>query len=219
MIVTIDGPAGSGKSTVARELAKKLGVPYIETGAMYRAVAWWCSKNGIDITDKEAVVNLLEQMEIDFITSGNDFLVQFEGKRINDELYAPSIGEFASAIARIPEVREFLTKKQRELAQKSDSCIFEGRDMGTVVFPDADHKFFLSTSLEERARRRVRQLKEKGLEVSYEETLRAIRKRDSQDENRAVAPLKAAPDAKIIDTTNITVDDVVDIIVSAINLS
>ena len=215
MIITIDGPAGSGKSTIAAELSKRLGIPYIETGAMYRAVAWWCMKKGVDINNRDEVISAMSNMDIDFATSGKAFEVLHNGESIKNALHDPELGEIASKIAQIPEVRDYLTKLQRRLARKG-SCIFEGRDMGTDVFPDADYKFFLITSLEERARRRVSQLKEKGIRVGFEETLEAIRNRDYQDENRDIAPLRPAPDAKIIDTTNIPVDQVVKSIISAI---
>ena len=217
MIITIDGPAGSGKSTVAKELSRKLGIPYIETGSMYRAVAWWCKKNDIDPDDKNQVVDNLKKMKINFVTENNQFNVLHGDRIINEELFAPEIGEIASKVAKIPEVRDFLAARQRELSGKG-SCILEGRDMGTVVFPDADYKFFLVTSVEERARRRVRQLEEKGIKADFENVLEAIRKRDIQDETREVAPLKPAPDATIIDTTHLSVDDVVEAIAGRIKV-
>ncbi len=216
MIITIDGPAGSGKSTVARKLSERLGIPYIETGAMYRAVAWWCKKNNIDIEKRENIINALSNMNVRFLTAGASFIVMHDGVPLNDELYNPEVGDLASRIAQIPEVRKFLTYRQRTLASYG-SCIFEGRDMGTVVFPEADYKFYLVTSLEERAKRRVRQLEEKGIKVSFEETLESIKKRDYQDENREIAPLKPAPDATIIDTTNISADEVVETILTSMS--
>ncbi len=217
MIITIDGPAGSGKSTVAKELSRKLGIPYIETGSMYRAVAWWCKENDINPDDESRVVDSLKEMNIDFVTENNRFIVLHGGRIINEELFAPEIGDVASKVAKIPGVRDFLVARQRELSGKG-SCILEGRDLGTVVFPDADYKFFLVTSVEERARRRVRQLEEKGIRADFKNVLEAIRRRDIQDETREVAPLKPAPDATVIDTTHLSIDDVVETIVSHIRV-
>ena len=217
MIITIDGPAGSGKSTVAKELSRKLGIPYIETGSMYRAVAWWCKENDINPDDESRVVDSLKEMNIDFVTENNRFIVLHGGRIINEELFAPEIGDVASKVAKIPGVRDFLVARQRELCEKG-SCILEGRDLGTVVFPDADYKFFLVTSVEERARRRVRQLEEKGIRADFKNVLEAIRRRDIQDETREVAPLKPAPDATVIDTTHLSIDDVVETIVSHIRV-
>ncbi|WP_029521728.1 (d)CMP kinase [Persephonella sp. KM09-Lau-8] len=208
MIITIDGPAGSGKSTIAKMLAKELGYTYIDTGAMYRAVALMVKRKGIDPDNPDAVVELMKKIQIDLKPAENGVQVFLNGEDVSKEIRTEEIGKIASKIARHSEVRRILVQMQRELGLRAKNVVIEGRDTGTVIFPDADIKFFFTASPEVRAERRYKELKEKGLNISYEEILKEIKERDHLDETRKDSPLKPAPDAIIIDTTDKSLSEV-----------
>ncbi|WP_029519985.1 (d)CMP kinase [Persephonella sp. IF05-L8] len=208
MIITIDGPAGSGKSTIAKMLAKELGYTYIDTGAMYRAVALMVKRKGIDPDNPDAVVELMKKIQIDLKPAENGVQVFLNGEDVSKEIRTEEIGKIASKIARHSEVRRILVQMQRELGLKAKNVVIEGRDTGTVIFPDADIKFFFTASPEVRAERRFKELKEKGLDISYEEILKEIKERDHLDETRKDSPLRPAEDAIIIDTTGKSLSDV-----------
>ncbi|GAB6888724.1 (d)CMP kinase [Desulfothermus okinawensis JCM 13304] len=205
MIITIDGPAGSGKTTVAKIVAKKMNIAYLDTGAMYRGVALILGNMPKDFNYKE---NVLSSLKFDLVYDGDGYSLAMNNKILGDEIRTEKIGFLASTIAKDPLVRTYLTKQQREIA-KRHSLVAEGRDMGTVVFENADFKFFLTASPEIRARRRFEQLKEIGIESSYNEILKDILKRDEQDSSREIAPLKPAEDAVVIDTSNLSIEEVV----------
>lgn len=208
MIIAIDGPAGSGKSTIAKMLAKELGYTYIDTGAMYRAVALMVKRLGINPDNANAVVEIMKKVQIDLKPAENGVQVFLNGEDVSKEIRTEEIGKIASKIARHSEVRKILVQMQRELGLRAKNVVIEGRDTGTVIFPDADIKFFFTASPEVRAERRYRELKEKGLNISYEEILKEIKERDHLDETRKDSPLKPAPDAIIIDTTNKSLSEV-----------
>ena len=208
MIITIDGPAGSGKSTIAKMLAKELGFTYIDTGAMYRAVALMVKREGIDPDNPDAVVELMKKIQIDLKPAENGVQVFLNGEDVSKEIRTEEIGKIASKIARHSEVRKILVQMQRELGLRAKNVVIEGRDTGTVIFPDADIKFFFTASPEVRAERRYKELKEKGLNISYEEILKEIKERDHLDETRKDSPLRPAEDAIIIDTTDKSLSDV-----------
>lgn len=208
MKIAIDGPAGSGKSTVAKMLAERLGFTYVDTGAMYRAVAWKLKQHDIDPDNTNALRELLENTQF----SISDSVLCMDGRKIGDEIRTPEISRLSSDVAKIAEVRRFLTAEQRRIAEKGN-VIMEGRDIGTVVIPDADLKFFITASPEERARRRYEQLKRLGIEANYDRILNELIQRDRNDSSREIAPLKPAEDAIIIDTTNMTIDEVLDLLV------
>jgi len=195
-VLTIDGPSGSGKGTISRAVADALGWHLLDSGALYRAVGYAASMAGIDLSDAAAVTRCAETR---VIVNGHD---------ATDEIRTETCGAAASAIAAIPAVRTALFEKQRSF-RKAPGLVADGRDMGTVVFADAPHKIFLTAAAEERAKRRYKQLKEKGLTVTLSSLLHEIEARDERDATRKVAPLKAAPGALIIDTTGIPVADVV----------
>ena len=207
MIIAIDGPAGSGKSTIAKLLAKELGYTYIDTGAMYRAVALKIKRLGIDPDNKEAVVNVLKETDIRLKTN-EEIKVFLDGEDVSSEIRTEEIGKIASKIARYPEVRKILVEMQRKIGEEAKNAVIEGRDTGTVIFPDADIKIFMTAKPEVRAERRYKELKEKGFDVSYEEILKEIVERDKLDTTREDSPLKPAKDAIIIDTSDKTLKDV-----------
>ncbi len=202
--IAIDGPAGSGKTTVAKRLAKRLGFEYLDTGAMYRAVALFLHENGIPPEDEDRINEVLSRSRMSF-HCGRLFL---NGREMGEEIRTAEVGILASTYAKIPIVRKHLTRLQREIAD-SRKIVVEGRDIGTVVLPDAELKIFLTASVEERARRRWRELAKKGENVSYEVILKQLKVRDDQDSKREIAPLKPAEDAIVIDTTKVTVEEVV----------
>ncbi|MBO8160192.1 MAG: (d)CMP kinase [Thermosipho sp. (in: Bacteria)] len=202
--IAIDGPAGSGKTTVAKLLAKRLGFYYLDTGAMYRIVGLYLKNKNISETAVEKIKEELEKLKIEFFNG--TFVVN--GKNIDDEIRTPEVGIYASKYASLPVVREYLTKLQREISLH-ENIVVEGRDIGTVVIPDAEVKIFLTASPEARAKRRFKELREKGVEVEYEEILNEIIIRDKQDSERKIAPLRRADDAIEIDTTNYTLEEVV----------
>jgi len=210
-IVTIDGPAGAGKSTVSRDLARRLGFTYLDTGAMYRAVAWAARRNGIDIEDKKALSELCNDLRLGF--SGDRILVN--GQDISSFIRTPEMDRLSSAVSKVDVVRKYLTEMQRELG-RGGRLVAEGRDMGTVVFPQAAHKFFLTASAEERAKRRKMQIEYRGEEITYEEIRTQIEARDLADSTRSIAPLQAAPDCTVINSSDLTVEDVIAKIVSEI---
>ncbi|WP_457635721.1 (d)CMP kinase [Persephonella sp.] len=208
MIIAIDGPAGSGKSTIAKMIARELDFTYIDTGAMYRAVALKIKRLGINPDDPEAVLEVLKNTEIDLRPSEEGIKIFLDGEDVSDRIRTEEIGKIASKIARHRKVREILVQMQRELGKRAKDAVIEGRDTGTVIFPDADIKFFLTASAEVRAERRYRELKEKGLNVNYDRILREVKERDRLDKTRKESPLKPAEDAVIIDTSDKDIDQV-----------
>ncbi len=209
--IAIDGPAGSGKTTVAKTLAKRLGFDYLDTGAMYRAVALFLNERGVSESDNESIEELLKNVKMDY----KDGELYLNGKKVGEEIRTAEAGILASKYAKNPVVRKHLSRLQREIADNR-KMVVEGRDIGTVVLPDADLKIFLTASVEERARRRYEELVKKGEKISYKEVLEQLKRRDEQDSKREVAPLKPAEDAVVIDTTKLTVDEVVDRIVELV---
>ena len=208
-IITIDGPAGAGKSTVSKELARRLGYTYLDTGAMYRAVAWAARQKGVDAGDEKALAELCNDLKLGF--QGDRILVN--GQDVSSFIRTPEMDGLSSAVSRVAVVREYLTGMQRELGRQG-RLVAEGRDMGTVVFPQAAHKFFLSASAGERAKRRKMQMENQGEEMAYEEILAQIEARDLADSTRSIAPLQAAPDCIVIDSSDLTVEDVLEKIVT-----
>lgn len=215
MIIAIDGPAASGKSTVAKEVAKRLGYKYIDTGAMYRAVTWKALKEKIDITNEDALVALAKGSQIEISDLENAcFRIKIDGEDVTEAIRMPKISAAVSTVAKVPGVRAALVKKQRSYADLYPNMVIEGRDIGTVVFPDAELKIFLSASAVERARRRYRELKEKGHKIELSAIERDIITRDKIDSTRATGPLMKAPDAHTIDTTGKTIGQVVQEIIN-----
>ena len=214
-IITIDGPSGSGKSTISKLLAARMNYAFLDTGAMYRAVGFKVEKSGIVETDSEALGALLNGLDLELIPDSGDTRVILDNEDISDAIRSAHMGLVASRVSAIPLVREKLTDLQRKLGAKG-SVVTEGRDMGTVVFPDARHKFYLDASPEERARRRTEQLKEKGQHALYSEIFAQITKRDHDDSSRDLSPLKPAEDAIIIDSSKMGIDEVVSFMLNSI---
>lgn len=208
-IVAMDGPAGAGKGTITKQVAQKLGYIYIDTGAMFRCVTLNIIQEGIEIKQEDRIKEILDKINIDMQESGEIFL---NGEEVSKTIREEEVNRFVSPISVIPMVREKLLEIQRKIAQ-GKNVIMEGRDIGTVVFPNADVKIYLDASAEERARRRLKQNQEKGISGSYEEVLKSIMDRDERDKNRKIAPLKQAEDAIYIDSTNMSIEEVVDKIV------
>ncbi len=202
--VAIDGPSGAGKSTIARRIARNMGILYVDTGAIYRTVGYCAFSKGVDPQDTEAVVALLPEISID-MSYGDDGLqhMALNGEDVTDKIRLPEISMYASHVSAIPAVRAFLLEMQRAFA-RSQSVIMDGRDIGTVVLPDADVKIFLTATAEDRAQRRYDELVERGTPRPYDEVLEEIKLRDHNDSSRSAAPLKAAEDAVLVDTTGNT---------------
>ena len=209
-VLTIDGPSGSGKGTISRRVAEALGWHYLDSGALYRAIGVAAGWADLDLDDPGALVRCTFDTDIGFREGAEgDLRVLVNGNDATDELRTETAGAAASAIAAIPEVRAALKERQRAF-RVAPGLVADGRDMGTVIFPDADCKVFLTASAEERARRRHNQLKEKGVSVIFDGLLREILARDARDAQRTVAPLKPAEDAVLIDTPGLSIDEVVD---------
>ncbi|WP_319468998.1 (d)CMP kinase [uncultured Pseudodesulfovibrio sp.] len=206
LIVTIDGPAGVGKSTMAKRLARELGIPYLDTGAMFRSVAWKLGEGSWE-WDEDKLKSELASFEYTLSGIGEESILSLNGTPIGNEVRTEEVGMWASNMATLPVVRSFLKEAQQSLGARF-SLVAEGRDMGTVIFPEAPRKFFLDASVEERAARRFHQLEQMGKPADLEELKEQIAKRDHQDRNRAVAPLKAADDAVTIDTTELDKEQV-----------
>lgn len=214
VIVAIDGPAGSGKGTVAKLIGEKLGLVNIDTGATFRCVALNMINKNIGIDDEEQLKEMLDVIDIKFDATGETFLNK---ENVTQKIRENDVNNFVSTVATIPVVREKLLDIQRKMA-KGNNVIMEGRDIGTTVFPNADVKIYLDATPEERARRRVAQNEEKGIETSYDEVLKNIKDRDKRDFTRKVSPLKKAEDAIYLDSTNMNIDEVVESIVKIINI-
>ena len=217
-VLTIDGPSGSGKGTVSRMVAQRLGWHYLDSGAMYRAVGVAAGWANLDLADPAALVRCTFDTEIGFVEEGDELRVIVNGVDATDELRTETAGAAASAIAAIPEVRAALKDRQRAFRQPP-GLVADGRDMGTVIFPEASYKVFLTASAEERAERRYKQLKDKGVSVTLAGLLREILARDARDASRAVAPLRPAEDAVRIDTTGLAIDAVVERVLALVPAS
>jgi len=207
LVIAIDGPSGAGKSTVARLLAQRLGYTYIDTGAMYRAIGWKAKRDGIDPADELGLVGLCARTEVTIKTDHDDPRIVVDAIDVTGEIRTPEMGMMASAVSKSPAVRARLLGLQRELGSHG-GVVMDGRDIGTVVFPKADLKFFLDASPEERGQRRYLELRQKGLDVDLDRITREIRERDLQDSGRELAPLKVAGDARVIDSSAMSIDEV-----------
>ncbi len=211
-VVTIDGPGGSGKGTLARLLARELGWHLLDSGALYRLTALAAVNHGVSLEDEESLKVLAAHLDVQFLAGGDGVSeggIVLEGEHVENTIRTEEVGAWASKIATLPEVRRALLSRQRAFAEMP-GLVADGRDMGTVVFDDANIKFYLTASTEERARRRFEQLQAQGVDVSLDRLLADIKARDDQDSNRAVAPLKPADDAIIIDSTKLTIQEVLD---------
>ncbi|HIJ50908.1 MAG TPA: (d)CMP kinase [Nitrospinae bacterium] len=217
MIIAIDGPAGSGKSTVAKFIAKRLNYRYIDTGAMYRAVAWSAEKKDIDLADENAVGQWVTQLKIEFVADPAGQQVKVNGENATGLLKNEVVGKGAAKVAAQKRVREILVAKQQEIGQ-SGNVVMDGRDIGTQVFPNAELKFFMDADAEERGKRRYLELKVKNQDVDLENIIAEIKQRDHEDRTRAISPLCPAEDAINIDTTKFSIEEVIEKVMEQINL-
>ncbi|PLX48053.1 MAG: (d)CMP kinase [Desulfobulbaceae bacterium] len=220
-IVTIDGPSGAGKSTISKLLAAELHYTYLDTGAMYRVVGLQVERSGFDLeaeNGREKLVQLLATLEMTMAPGeeGQKTRVFLHGEDVSDAIRTPEMAMVASRVSAEPEVRKKLTEMQRAIGQNG-AIVAEGRDMGTIVFPEASYKFFLDATPAERAKRRQQQLMEQGQRVEYGELLTQIQKRDRDDSSRALAPLKPAPDAVVIDSSEMSIDEVVSFMLKTVH--
>ena len=214
--VAIDGPSGAGKSTLARALAKELGFVYVDTGAIYRSVGYYAYQRGIDPADGAAVEALLPEIQLEMVYREDDLQhMILNGEDVTKEIRLPEISMYASRVSAIPAVRAFLMDMQRDMA-RTHSVIMDGRDIGTVVLPQADVKLFLTASAEDRARRRCLELEERGTPEPYEKLLEEMQERDRNDASRSAAPLRPAEDAVILDTTGNTFQQSFDLLLQTI---
>jgi len=215
MVVAIDGPAGSGKSTVSKMVAKRLNLLYIDTGAMYRALTLKAMNKKVDLKDEAELVKLAHSTRIDLEESGGSLRVILDGEDVTGLIRTPELTNNVKYIARVPDVRHEMVKLQRAIGERS-GAVLEGRDIGTVVFPDAKYKFYLDADVGERVRRRHKELTESGQNVSLEDIKKDVVVRDESDMKRPVGALKRAPDAISVDTTALTIDEVVERLISYI---
>jgi len=214
-VIAIDGPAAAGKTSIAKIVSRKLGYNYLDTGAMYRALSWKACREKIDLRNKKDLIEMVENTRIELKNKSGMARVYLDGKDVSNKVRSKRLVEGASILGTIPEVREKLVKVQRKLGS-SGRIVMEGRDIATVVFPKADYKFYLNASIKQRALRRYRELRAKGEQVELTELEKAIRSRDRRDRTRGVAPLKIAPDAMIIDSTDMSKKEVADFILTKI---
>jgi cytidylate kinase len=212
-VIAIDGPAGAGKSTVSKILAKRLNFLYVDTGAMYRVLTLKAMREKIPWDDKEKLIEMAKNTEIELYQDGEKYRVFMDGEDVSEEIRKEEVSKNTSCIASILEIRKILWEKQRNFREKYD-IVMEGRDIGTKVFPDAQIKIYLDASVEERAKRRYLQLKEMGIEEDIEKIKKEIVERDKKDKNREIAPLIKTDDYYYIDTTDLAIDEVVDKIIS-----
>lgn len=213
LVIAIDGPAGAGKSTIARLVAEKLGYLYINTGAMYRAVTWQALQEGTDLEDEDALVELAKRCQVSFKNNGS--IVILNGLDVSKQIRFPEVDKSISTVVKFPRVREIMVQQQQRMGQ-TGRVVSEGRDVTTVVFPNAHVKIYLDASLSERARRRHSELIEKGHELDPTQVKEDTARRDKADKTREHGPLKVAPDAVIVDTTDMTIEQVVEKIVAIV---
>jgi cytidylate kinase len=218
LIVAIDGPAGVGKSTTSKRVARVLGIPHIDTGAMYRAVALKALRAGADLADAARLEQITADSSIEFFTQDSELRTRLDGEDVTEAIRAPEVSMAASTVSAISSVRRLLVAKQQELGRRTGG-VLEGRDIGTKVFPETPHKFFLTARPEVRARRRLLDLQAKGISESFEKVLGEVLQRDRQDTTRADSPLKSDETYQAIDTSDMTLDEVVERIVSRIHTS
>ena len=216
-VVAIDGPAGSGKGTITKIVAEKRNLVSIDTGAMYRCVALDCLNKGIESTDLEGIKSVLENIDIELQNNNGVQKVILNGKDVSTEIREPRVDDIVAKFAAVKEIRDKVTPMQRKMGE-TQNIIMEGRDIGTVVFPNADVKIFLDCSVEERANRRYKQDLEKGMNVTYEEVLESIKERHRLETERDIAPFIKAEDAIVVDSTHLSIDEVVEEILKIIDL-
>lgn len=219
--IAIDGPGGAGKSTLAKALAKKLGMIYVDTGALYRTVGLFVDRNNVDPKDEDAVTEIIRDLEVKIAYENGNQIIYMNSEKITDEIRTPKMSMYASAVSAIPSVRSFLLDTQRKIAA-TENVIMDGRDIGTVILPDAEVKIFLTADPKERARRRYEELIKKGKNVTYESVLEEMNTRDTNDSQRKIAPCVPADDAVMFDNTGLTlemsVERVIEIIGNKIQL-
>ena len=207
-VVAIDGPAGTGKGTIAKLIAQELNLVNIDTGAMYRSITLEAIRQGINsIEEKEKLIEIAKNIKIEMTNNNGEQEIFLNGENVSKEIRSTEVSGFVSQVSSIPEIRELMVNLQRKMAE-GKNVIMEGRDITTVVFPNANVKIYLDADVEERAKRRYKENKEKGMQVTFEETLEAVKKRDYNDMHKPVGALKIAEDAIVIDTTNMTIEEV-----------
>jgi cytidylate kinase len=220
VIVALDGPVGAGKSTAARLLADRMGYLYLDSGAMYRAIAWKALEQGVDPKDASAIARICRETVLEITWGGRGQQVWVDGLDVTEKVRTPEISRLASAVSQLRCVRDVLGELQRTIgwreARERGGVVMEGRDIGTVVFPDASFKFYLDADIRDRGRRRWEELHARGIPADYEETLRELRERDRNDTTRELAPLRKAEDAYLVDTTGLTPEAVVERMVEII---
>ncbi len=216
-VITVDGPSGAGKGTLCMLLAEKLGWNLLDSGAIYRVLALAALHHGVDTESEDALVPLAAHLDVQFIAEGDLVKVILEGEDVSDTLRTEKVGNAASKVAALPRVREALLRRQRAFNEQP-GLVADGRDMGTVVFTSAEVKIFLDASAEERATRRMNQLQKKGLDVSFSSLLSEIQERDYRDRNRAVAPLRPADDALVLDSTEMSIEQVLEKVLAYVNV-
>lgn len=217
--IAIDGPGGAGKSTISKEVAKRAGIVYVDTGALYRTVGYYAREQGLSVEDakqSEKMTPLLDNITVELVYQDGAQHVYLNGEDLGDKIRQPDISMYASAVSSVPSVRAFLLETQKEIARRQ-SVIMDGRDIGTVILPNADIKVFLTASNEARAQRRYKELIAKGVEVRYEDVLSELITRDAADSGRDIAPAIAAPDAIIFDNSDYTFEQSVEYIIGLIN--
>ena len=213
MQIAVDGPSGAGKSSVAKAVAQRMGIVYVDTGALYRTVGYYVRSRGIARDDAAGIVSCLPHISIEVRYEDGAQHVYLNGEDLGERIREPEISMYASAVSAVPAVRDFLLDTQRDIATKN-SVIMDGRDIGTVILPNADVKVFLFASDEARAKRRTLELQAKGMDVRFEDVLREMRERDDNDRNREVAPAVAAPDAVMLDNSDLTVEQTAEAIMA-----
>jgi len=215
LIVAIDGPSGAGKSTLAKRVARELGFTYLDTGAMYRALALKILRQGLNLEDSAKLAELVDSTEIDLVESGGTLKVVLDGTNVSDLIRTPEVSQMASKGSAFPVVRKRMLNLQRRLGKKGN-VVAEGRDIGTVIFPHADVKIYLDASVEERARRRYEELRKAGREISFDDTVREMEERDKRDTERELAPLRKAEDAVVIDSSALDAEEVAETVLRVI---